>query len=359
MPQSAQALLALARESSPERRRALLGDVTDAFAAAASDEPGQAREFAALASTLLDRFSDAVRAEFAQRFADLPGAPAELMSKLAHDVIEVARPVLERSAALSDPELVAISLVRGPEHLNAIARRATVSASVTDALVRRGDDATLLTLTHNAGARFSRDGFETLAERSETVVALRRPFAARADAPIDLLNDMLMFVEDEVRRTIMNRLSAIEPAHLDAALAAARKRADARRVAAPNHAEIAREIADLAARRRLNKPKIVEWMRAGDEPRFLHGLAAWLDIDVTVMRKLWRSGSIEALATAMRASEDDRAFFVTLALHRERSTPFEPNRAALLGDAFETIPAEAARRAVAFWRVRRTTNAAA
>jgi len=277
-----------------------------------------------------------------------------LFRSLAHDVIDVARPVIARSTALSDPELSALALVRGPEHLTAIASRTTVSELVSDILVRRGDENTVVTLANNAGAQLSREAFEMLVERSESTDALRHPLVRRTDAPIDLLNDMMVFVEDELRRVIRKRVNAIPADELDETLRRARLRASRGLPMTTDDAAVRQEIRDLKARNRLTKPTVMDYLRNGDEPRFLAGLAELLDTDTRFARRLWRADTLDALAIAIRAGDGDRAFFVSLAMHREGISIRDPERARRLGEAFEAVPSESSRRTMDFWRIRRT-----
>jgi len=374
MLSSAQDLLALAHEPSSAQRRDLLSQVTDIFAEAQSaqipdgigpDGMGDdslasvdGKEFSRLAMILLDQFEVDVRAEFAERFADMPGAPADLMSRLAHDVIEVARPVIRRSAVLTEPELSALALVRGPDHLAAIASRPVVSELVSDILVRRGDENTVITLTNNTGARLSREAFAALVERSETIKALRCPLVGRVDVPIDLLNDMMVFVEDELRHVIRRRVSAIPAKELDEALRHARMHASHRLPMTANDVAVRQEIQGLRARNRLTKPIVLDYLRGGDEPRFLAGLAEFLETDMLFARRLWRAETLDALAIAIRANDGDRAFFVSLAMHREGISVRDPETARRFGETFEALPTESSRRTMDFWRISRADSEA-
>ncbi len=357
MLKHAQQLIELAREPSSERRRELLRRMSDMFLAVEeAAEPQSRAEFARTAGLLLDQLSVEVRREFAERFASQQGAPGLLMARLAHDVIEVARPVLCRSDKLDDAELMAVAMMRSQEHLRAISARAQVSEVVSEAIVHRGDDDTLVSLARNLGARFSREAFEHLSDRSETVVELREPLVHRSDTPLDLVHEMMIFVEEALRERIIARVRSAPAAQVEAALKAARERAEARRRADPDEAKVRREVRELKSRGRLTKAAVIEFLRGADEPRFLAGLAELLDLDTPLMRKLWRAATLDPLAIAIRAAGADRAFFVTIAMEREGANVREPERARAFGEAFESIPQEAALRVIRFWRVRRESG---
>jgi uncharacterized protein (DUF2336 family) len=302
---------------------------------------------------LLDQLDVEVRSEFAERFAKLPGAPAGVMSRLAHDVIEVARPVLCHGETLKDSELIAVAMMRGQEHLRAIGVRTEVSTSVSDAVVSRGDDETLVTIVSNRGARFSRQSFETLTDRSERIVALQEPLATRPDTPLDLVNEMMTFVEDALRDRILKRVRTVPADELEEALRAARARTQNRRRTDPDRSRAIREVREMKARGKLNKAVVIDFIRGGDEARFFAGLAELVEVEFDAARRLWGAASLDPLAIAIRAADGDRAFFVTLAMEREGASVRDPREARSFGDAFEAIPVAAAQRVVRFWRVRR------
>jgi uncharacterized protein (DUF2336 family) len=261
--------------------------------------------------------------------------------------------VLLRSEAVEEADLVAVALMRGQGHLQALSARAQVSEEVADALVLRGDDETLVTLARNLGARFSREAFERLADTSERVVELREPLVDRTDTPLDLAHEMMLFVEEALRTRILARVRNAPPQEVEAALKAARERAERRRVVSPEHSKILREVRDLKARGRLTRAAVVERLRSGEETWFLAGLAELLDLTYDLARRLFSAETLDPLAIAIRASGGDRAFFVSIALEREGQGVRDPDLARAFGQSFEAIPVEAAKRVMRFWRVRR------
>src|SRR6185437_2106133 len=178
-------LIALAQEPSSEKRRVLLRELTDLFFANPEHRAGEMALFDDVLTQLAGEMEAAVRAELADRIA-----PAELVHSLAADqAIEVARPILEGSHALSDDDLVALARGRGQEHLKAISRRETLSAAVSEAIVERADDETLGVLISNDGATLSRQAHETVVDRAAANPALHDAVVNRSSLPMDLLNE--------------------------------------------------------------------------------------------------------------------------------------------------------------------------
>src|SRR5215467_5905055 len=81
------------------------------------------------------------RATLAQQLAYVDNAPPKLIRSFAFDdAIDVARPVLARSARLSDADLAENAASKSQEHLYAIGQRPRLSEAITDVLIERGND---------------------------------------------------------------------------------------------------------------------------------------------------------------------------------------------------------------------------
>ena len=217
-------LIALAHETDSARRRDLLRGVTDLFFSGGRHGPTEMALFDDVLGQLAGEMEVAVRAELADRMAHGSGAPVGLMSRLARDEIEVARPVLQHSWALSDADLLQVARTHGQDHLRAISQRHSVSAVVSEAIVERGDDQTLGVLLRNEGAELSRTAHEQAIDRAAVNPALHEAVVTRASLPVDLLNEMYFVVEAQLRDRILARNAKIDPAQLEAALSAGRKR---------------------------------------------------------------------------------------------------------------------------------------
>lgn len=174
----------LALESSSERRRELLRGLTDMFL----DGIGQATDaqaalFSDVVCKVLDDVLEDARGELAERIAEIPNFPKDVVCKLADDVIAVALPILEKSSVLSEEDLVAIASEKGQEHLLAISKRDDLREAVTDVLVQRGEGRVLHSVTANANARFSEEGFETLTDKAAADTELQEQLVGRVDMP--------------------------------------------------------------------------------------------------------------------------------------------------------------------------------
>jgi hypothetical protein len=119
-----------------DMRPTLLRVLTDLYLQRPTHTPEDERYYTELALRLIDATDVPERAALAARLAPYPSAPRAVIERLAHDTIEVARPILERSPCLTAADLATIALERGGAHAEIIATRPAAparSASPADA----------------------------------------------------------------------------------------------------------------------------------------------------------------------------------------------------------------------------------
>src|SRR5690606_13511573 len=125
-------LLDLAKEGSSEKRRELLRQITDVFLA---DPPERTdREsmlFDEIVVAVAADLETQVRIELARKVA-VSNVPVQRTARrLAMDVIEVARPVIEHSKALTQADLVDVINATGQDHLMAVTKRPDIGEHVS------------------------------------------------------------------------------------------------------------------------------------------------------------------------------------------------------------------------------------
>ncbi|MES3030015.1 MAG: DUF2336 domain-containing protein [Pseudomonadota bacterium] len=352
-------LIEMAREPSSERRRELLRGVTDLFFSAdgahGTDELGL---FDDVMGQLASEMEEAVRAELAGRMANVEAAPRRLLRDLARDVsIDVARPVLANSKALTDDDLLSVIHTRGQDHLRVISQRSLVPEAVSEAIVERGDDATLGVLLANTGALMSRETQEIVVDRAVENPALHEAVVARKSLPIDLLNEMYFVVESRLRGDILARNATVDPTELDAALTAGRTRLATRDGALPaDYAEAQKQVRALRGRDALTPPVLAGFLRARETTKFLVALSELADIDFHTARRILERNELDALSIVCKAAGFDRSLYLTFAVLMLDRDANAMGRAREYGELYEALPREAAQRTIRFWRVRRNTT---
>lgn len=161
----------------------------------------------------------ATRAELAERLSKLENAPPTLVKQLARESeIRIAGPILSRSPLLDDPTLVDIARGKGQEHLAAISGRKTLSPSVTDVIVRRGDRDVVRNVAANAGAQFSEYGYSGLVKRATDDGMLALTVGQREDLPAASLKQLLAKSVDVVRRRLFDMAKPKQKAAINQAM---------------------------------------------------------------------------------------------------------------------------------------------
>jgi len=200
------ALLRLARDQSAAARRELVEIIGDLFFD--KDRVLNERERAAMSDILRQLIHDveiSVRKHLAIRLSDEPDAPSELVYALANDNAEIAHPILMRSDVLKDPQLIEIVRNRDLEHQLSVAMRASLSETVTDALVETNDVTVIERLLENPGAEIGRQTMTYLVEQSQRVDAFQNPLIRRKDLPPNLAQRMYWWVSAALRTEILDR----------------------------------------------------------------------------------------------------------------------------------------------------------
>jgi uncharacterized protein (DUF2336 family) len=190
------------------RRIDILTRITDLFVNGAdrySDD--QVGVFDDVMARLVNAIEAKVRAKLAQRLASIANAPSNVIHMLAFDDdIEVASPVLAYSPRLDDRDLVSAA-AKSQQHLFAISRRQSLSETVTDVLVERGDRDVVHSVVRNVGARFSDAGFRILVKRSTGDDALATEVGLRSDIP----RQHFLVLLDKASSAVRERLVAENP----------------------------------------------------------------------------------------------------------------------------------------------------
>ena len=186
---------------SPDRQALTLRHLTDLYLVGAD---GFSSDDVALIDDmfvrLLESIEDSARALLASRLGPAAKAPPRVLHRLACDnMIDVAAAVLKQSEALDDATLIECAVTKTQDHMLAISQRKTLSESVTDVLVKRGDRDVVLSTAMNAGARFSKNSFAILVKRAQDDDALAGCVGRRPDLPPALFQKLLEAASDTVR----------------------------------------------------------------------------------------------------------------------------------------------------------------
>lgn len=347
-------LIAVAKEGSSDKRRDLLRDITDVFMAQPERYTStELQHFDVIMSRVTEQVEVALRREIAEKLADVPTAPRGLIKQLASDEISVAEPVLRRSQALTEDDLVRIVRQRSQGHMKAITKRKQVPASVTSELVERGGEDVLVSLAQNQGAQFKPDAMEKMVSHSRSMKSLQKPMTDRFDLPPQLLTQMYFFVSSALKKEILKRSDMLDPALIDEAVKSNRKKilTEAVRDARSEVTEAREFIQEKVRANAINETLLKELIEMRRSTEFLLAFSHHVGIDSSTAQAILKDRTWESLAIACRAAGLERPTFAKIVFGMQKGAE-EQNKALRILDLYLKIPQEAAERVMRFWRVR-------
>jgi len=195
----------IAQQGSRERRAEMLKRITNLYIEGANDFTEQQIEFfTEVFNRLIVKIETRARFELSVALAGLSKAPRHVVRQLANDGnISIARPVLQHSPCLEDPDLLELASSQSQQHLLAISNRNQIAETITDVLVRRGDREVVRSVAGNSGARLSIDGFSTLVRKAEKDGVLAVKMGQRADIPAPLLRHLFTQAANVVQQRLL------------------------------------------------------------------------------------------------------------------------------------------------------------
>jgi uncharacterized protein (DUF2336 family) len=135
---------------------------------------------------VVDGAAERVRRALAVTLKASHNLPPEIASRLARDIESVALPILENSPVLTDQDLAEILESAEPARQYAIARRATLSETVTDALCSFGTDGAITMALGNERAQFGINGLTKAMDRFPTAKEMQEAIVERPILPINV-----------------------------------------------------------------------------------------------------------------------------------------------------------------------------
>ncbi|CAN5357292.1 DUF2336 domain-containing protein [soil metagenome] len=184
--------------------------VVDSVAALCAAAPrGRTPEAdAALAQALLSVIAQAereVRTQLAHRIALEDWAPHAVVTALALDEIEVARPLLAHSLQLQDADLLRVLEMGALDHRVEVARRPHLNTPVSDRVAEDAEAPVLAALSANERTTLSPAALARLVTAARRISALRGPLSRRADLTTELAGELFQVVGDGLREELSRR----------------------------------------------------------------------------------------------------------------------------------------------------------
>lgn len=250
----------------------------------------------------------AIRIAVAEKIADNPNAPLDLIFFLTGDRLEIARPLILRSRRFTDEELLRFIAGADPARQVLCAQRPRIGELVADALSQSNAEAVLIALALNLTAQMGNAAFLRLVEKSRHVYGLQEPLARRPDLPQALARKMCGWISEALRDHINHRYQAMGD-FLDTAK---RGETPIESTLLPNSDQNNLKLIEkLATAGQLKPGFLLRVLHQGQFDLFELGLAKLLEIDCARTRRVLYGGGVRSVAMVCRAVGIDRCVFPT------------------------------------------------
>lgn len=261
--------------------------------------------------------AEMVRKAIAETLRASPVVPRDVAVRLARDVEAVCLPMLAFSPAFTDQDLAEIVRLGGPVRQVAIAKRPTLSTTVTHSLADYGAERAVATACANPGAEFADDDLQHIVDRFEGAERVLVAMAYREHLPLSVSERLIRLVSDSVRDHLVSRHSVSAEAALEVAVGAAERATVDLVDQAGRTADVKGLVTHLHSERRLTASLLLRALAHGHMTFFEWGVAelagvphhrTWLmihDAGPLGLRAIYeRAGLPARLFPAFRAAVD-------------------------------------------------------
>lgn len=260
--------------------------------------------------------AELVRRALADTLKASPLVPRDVAVRLSRDVETVCLPLLNFSPAFTDADLAEIVRLGGPVRQLAIAKRPTLSPTVTDSLAEHGSERAVTAACANPGAEFGESGLARVIDRFEKAEQVLAAVAYRRALPLAISERLVTLVSEQVREHLMIHALTAEAA-LEVATGTAERATVDLVDQAGRTADVKGFVAHLNVERRLTASLLLRALAHGHMTFFEHGVAelagvphhrTWLmihDAGPLGLRAIYeRAGLPARLFPAFRAAVD-------------------------------------------------------
>jgi uncharacterized protein (DUF2336 family) len=352
-----QDMLALAQSRAPADRERLLMSVAD-LCNAPGPLTGDAKVLVQdIFMGLVVQAERDIRMRLSLKLSDAPWAPPALISILALDDIEIARPLIAKSPMLQDSDLIRLLVEATLEHQIEVARRPNIGSPVVSAILDQSQPAVMTALADNTTAEVTPMQMQRMVIASRRIAGMRGPLARHPQLTDNLAETLYGLVGDALRANIAERFK-IDPAKLRASVSEAVSEAmaggadelTARQSKADSDREQAemerRLIAKLESAGQLRPGYLLRALREGRKTLFEQALATLGGFEAAQIAKAVHANRPDLLALACASVGIDRSVFPTILTLTQELNNGRPTAGAGAGartaSAFACPPKEAA-----------------
>jgi uncharacterized protein (DUF2336 family) len=334
----------------PERWARILRQVTQLFLVDAHRlSKGQIAVFDDVLLRLMERADTQALALLSNELCRAGAVPGGTVRRLAfHQDVLVAGPVLKRSTAVPDADLVEIAGARGQEHLLEISGRQNVHAPLSDKLVERGETAVLGRLIQNSGASFSEAGCAALVAKAKLDERLAEALVRRSDMPTALRKELVAKVGDTRMRSMQAKPPALQ-GKIKAAIATRAEQAATPTPKSADYAAALSRMAELGRKGGVNDRSVNRFAAQREYVDVAAALSFLSGTPVEVIVPVIESPDIEGLMVACKAARLNWSTTTMIIRHRPGCPAVTDRDLQQVQAAFEALSLSVAQRTIRLW----------
>lgn len=231
--------------------------------------------------TLVKDAAVRVRQALSETLADNPEVPHDVALTLAQDVDDVALPVIEKSAVLTDSDLISIVRSQGDMAQIAVAKRDGVTDVVADAIADSGNADAVVQLVKNETADISEETFGKVLTQYGDNEKLHAPLVERDNLPLSVSERLVSMVSEQLRDHILQNSAVTDGMAADIFLTMREKATVSLLSTGAERSSVLELVDQLYASKRLSPTLVVRAICMGDLTFFEAALARMADIPVT------------------------------------------------------------------------------
>lgn len=281
-----------------------------------------------------------LRAALAERLAAQDDVPLRMLLHLANDEIDVALPILQKSKALNDMDLIYIVKAKKMDHARAIAKRPKMTEILINALADTEDLLTAISLSQNTNITITNYAIDKLTDMAKVSDELAEPMIDRKDIPQEIIASLYEHVgqalKDSLDKNFDAKQSAVASETIDDVLFEIENAAHPDFI--PDMAMMIRAD-NMMARRLVNADMMIDNLRRGQTTFFVALFSVYCGLETQTVVDLLKQKSGQGLAIACRAVDMLKPEFVNIFLltHRIRTDGSNVIHKSELGSALKSF----------------------
>ena len=280
----------LATDSSLDVRMALASRLVTLLPDLSTDTQSQLYAYAvqALGALALDEVLK-IRKSLSSALKDHAYAPPSIAAQLARDIErEVAEPILLFCVTLRDDDLVDI-LADHPASwaAEAVAKRNSISARVSKAVIKTGHAKAGTLLLTNKGAEIDEEVLQTIIERAREFPEWHEPLATNHKLPADMATQMARYVDARIRK-ILEEKGGYDLETTEIVTDATRRRIEMEEEANASPAEKLRKVKRLYKDGGLTEDLIADHLAMRDKEFVVASLSCLAGTNVGTINKVFK-----------------------------------------------------------------------